>query len=199
MTRMLMTRAKLTALLVCLGVVAMEARAEQPPAAAAPASAEAPKEKSETARFQGVYTYIGGEKERTELGAAVDLVTADFFLIKRIIAGRRIHARNPVFNTLSLSFPEGMIEFKTDDNVLKSPANGDIGTAKSSAGDDAKISQTFKGDRLVQVFEIDNATRRNELMLSPDGSELIMTVKVTSPQFDKPLDYRLTYRRSTGK
>jgi hypothetical protein len=208
MKRTLVARSALVVLSASLVLWESEgAWAQQPPSAepaeAAPAEPQtvpaASTPEPDTARFQGSYTYVGGSKERTDLNDAVDRVVAGFFPIKRIIMGRRLRERNPVFSMLSISFPNEMIEVKSEENQLKSPLNGEAAPGRTPAGDDAKVSQRFEDGRLIQVIEIENATRQNELSLSADGGTLIMNVKVTSPEFAKALHYRLTYRRAGGK
>jgi hypothetical protein len=173
----------------------------EPAGSAAPAAPAPSASASDMERFQGSYTFVGGSKEQADLSEAIDRVVGDFFFIKGLIVKGRLSERNPVFQAVSIAFPDGMIEVKLDSTVLKSPSNGEFAPGKSPAGDDAKVSHKFEDGKLVQVVEGEHGTRRNEFILSSDGGELLMNVKMTSPRLPKGkgLYYRLTYRRASGK
>lgn len=75
-----------------------------------------------------------------------------------------------------------------------SPADG---RALAVTGDEgkAKLSTRMVGNTLVQHFEGEDGAKTNRFTVSPDGKELTMDTRATSPRLPDPLLYRNVYRR----
>jgi hypothetical protein len=170
------------------------ANAQTPPQAATPQpAAAAPVDQH--ARFTGTFNYVGGQRERDALNAAIERVVTQMNFITGPIARGRLREKNPVYPNIAIRFPPGQVMLVLAGRTWASPDNGAEAPARASNGDPVHTSQRIDHDHIVQVIRSDEGIRRNEYWLWGDGNTLTLRVTVTSSRLPAPVRYSLTYRR----
>jgi hypothetical protein len=166
-----------------------------PPAAVQPTPPPAPPVDPH-ARYNGTYAFVGGDRERQALDAAVETTIDGMNFIARPIARGRLHDRNPVYNAVGIRLTPGFIEVLYDGRSYRSPDNGANASGRTVTGDAAQISHRFDGNgRLTQAITTDSGVRRVDFNLSGDGNTLSMNVTVSSSSLPRALHYSFTFRR----
>lgn len=161
-----------------------------PPPAAAPAAPVDPR-----TRLAGSFVFVGGDRERAALNAAIDRATEGMNFITGPIARGRLRDRNPIYNTVALRFPAGFIEVVYDGRVFRAPESGANAPGRSITNDPIQVSQRINNGQLVQVITSDSGSKRAEMALSADGNTLSMHITITAGALPRPLRYTLTFRR----
>lgn len=144
----------------------------------------------------GNYRFVGGDPERKQIEDACEVAIADSNFIVRAVARRRLKPQVAPWDTLTFRWAGTDLEFGVNGRPgVGTHLNGDAISTTSPTGDPMKMRQWFEGKKLVQVFELEVGTRRNEVTLGPDGNQLKMKVQISSSQLPKPVIYELTYKR----
>lgn len=171
-----------------------------PPAAVAPVppppTPQQPVPVDPRTTLTGNFAYAGGDRERTELTAAIERATDGMNFITGPIGRGRLRDRNPVYGSIGLRFSPGFIEVLFDGRSFRSPEGGAAAPGRSLTNDAVQISQRVEANgHLVQVITSDSGSKRAEFWLNGDGTMLTMSVVVTSGSLPRPLRYNLTFRR----
>ena len=142
------------------------------------------------------FTFVGGDHDRLAVEAAIDRVTADLFFAFRGLARSRLRALNPLYPLAAVHFTNGQIEVVLfGQPPFRSPENGTRAPWSSDNGDTFQLAQRFENGRVVQEIYGPGGMRRNELVVSPDGHNLVLRVRITASQLPRPLEYTLSYHR----
>lgn len=186
---------KLTALLPALSLLVLASTAAADPPAAAPAQ-EAPAA-SPRERFAGTYSYVGGDKQKAAIEAAIEKAIDGMFFATKPIARSRLKDKTQIRNPVGFAFGGGNITIKMG-GVADATSKDDGSPAQYKSGSDTvKLTQKFAGDnQIVQVFAADDGTRTNVYTLSADGKTLTVSITLTSSKLSAPVKYALTYRKS---
>jgi hypothetical protein len=172
------------------------ARAQTPPATPPTPAAPAAPAPDPHATYAGTFSYVGGQRETTELDHAIDRAVDGMFFVAAAVARGRLHGKNPVYNHVALQFPSGQIAIAFDGRApYTSPENGGRVQARDLAGDPVRVSQHWENGHVVQVIATDAGYRRNDFILSADGHTLTMRVEMVSPSLPHHLNYSLTFHR----
>lgn len=126
---------------------------------------------------------------------AIEACIAPLNFAFRPIARSRLTKTNKVPQRLEIRSAAGSLGVVyTPGKEWASPADG---RALPVSGDEgkAKLSTRMVGNALVQHFEGEDGAKTNRFTVSPDGKELTMETKATSPRLPDPLVYRNVFRK----
>jgi hypothetical protein len=150
-------------------------------------------------RYTGEYLFAGGAAERAAVPAAVEHSVDGMFFIARSIAYDRLLKSSEICASYRFDLGGEKISIagscRTPD---VSPADGREVDHRTRQGEESKLSQRLVGETLVQDFRSDEGSRRVVWTLLPDGATLRAQVEISSKHLPRPVDYTLTYRRSTS-
>lgn len=142
----------------------------------------------------GVYSADADQSERIE--AAIDKAVAPMNFIKRPIARGRLKKTNPSYKQISFARSDTQIEIRFDDRAaVQMPANGEPIKWTREDGEVFDVSAESRDGELVQAFKAEDGTRVNTFRVSPDGKQLTLQVRITSPQLPTPVEYSLDYQK----
>ncbi len=176
--------------LVALPLVPLRASAQQEPPAAS-----APPEQALRTLLAGRYVPAPGAPNAANRDAAVArAVDALLFLIRPIASGRLTEV-NPVFASVTVSFPDGMIEVQMPPLVARSPDNGAEGSMLSLSRERNRLVQRLTHDALLQRSWSDQGSRTTRFLPGGNG-RLILQIEMASPRLPVPVRYTLAYQRS---
>lgn len=149
--------------------------------------------------YVGRWRYADGEEGRRRVDQAVDDAVAGLPFFLEPMAEDRVEERVGPFSEIRISLDGDRLTFAADDwGPVTSRLGGPAVSVRGPAGSELSMSQRLEGNRLIQVFEHADGTRRNELALSGDGDVLWLRVSIASPQLPHDAEYRLRYRRVGG-
>ncbi len=166
---------------------------------AAPSFASGPSVEELRQRFSGEWRFSGGSTERAAVPAAVERSVDGMFFIARGIAYDRLLHVCEVCASYTLSFSNGEVEVQSPCQVTdKSPEDGREVDHLTKAGDASKLSQRFVQGMLVQDFRGQEGARRVVWTVSADLQSLSVQYTITSKHLPHPVDYTLSYRRTSS-
>ena len=184
------SRLSLLVFVAALGAAA-PAYADEPAAPKADASPTAARD-----RFAGTFGFVGGDKQREALNAAIEKATDSMFFATRGIARSRLRDKTQIRAVVGFSFGGGNITSTASDiTPAVSPESGAFGQYKSGS-DTLKLSQKITGEgHLLQSFIAEDGSRTSTFVLSPDGKTLTVHIVLKSSKLPEPVQYTLTYQR----
>ncbi len=144
----------------------------------------------------GNYNFAGGSRDRGLVDAAIERAVSPMFFAIRPIARGRLHDINPIYNSVTIRFANGVVEVNLAGSPLMRSNEGARTPWTARNGDHVQMTQRLDGNgHLIQELAGETGTRRNEFIASPDGHTLTLRVRITSTQLSSPMAYELTYRR----
>lgn len=188
------TRLSVLARVVAFGALVGASITSGPTALAdAPASASATAARD---RFAGSYVFVGGQKQRDALEAAIAKATDDMSFITRPIARSRLRDKTQIRANMGFAFGGGNITWTASDvPPAISPEDGSFGQYKSGS-DTLKLSQKVNAaGQLIQSFVASDGSRKSTYTLSADGKTLLVSLTVNSTKLPAPVQYSLTYQK----
>ena len=145
--------------------------------------------------FDGEWSFVGGQKERDGIDAAIATSMDAINPMLRNIGTRRLKESNPVPSRLSISVSGENATVKFDGDGLTAKLDGTPTKATTASGDKVKVSYRLKDDKLLEFIDGAGGDRHNRFTLNADGSRLTVKVKITSSRLPVSVDYRLTFKR----
>jgi hypothetical protein len=145
--------------------------------------------------FAGEYTFVGGQKERDGIDAAVETSVESLSPVIRGIGRKRLVESNQVPKLLKIAVTGDDVEILFDGDGYTAKLGDAPVQTKSSQGDKVKVSHRLRGNKLTESIEGGQGGRKNEFRLSSDGARLTVDVTVSSPQLPVAVEYRLTFKR----
>lgn len=180
-------------LVLSLGfVIASDVRAGDGDVAAGPVDSEAI---AQASAYAGVYTFVGGQKERDGVDAAIEAAMDAISPVLRNIGRKRLQETNPIPKQLNIKVEGGRTEIRFDGEGHSASLDGTPTRAVSPFGDKVKVSHRMRGGKLTELIDGDKGDRHNTFKLSGDGKQLTVDVKITSGHLPVPVEYRLTFKR----
>lgn len=144
--------------------------------------------------FAGMYTLLRDQSEDPK--QAIDRATGTMSFFVRPIARRQLRQKTETYHSFSLQRSGEFLNTRLpSEPVLSLPLSGSTVLWKSPDGEMVRV-HLQPGPELVQVFETKQGRREDRFTLSPDHRLLTISVKVTSNQLPKPVEYRMVYRRA---
>jgi hypothetical protein len=148
-------------------------------------------------KYAGAYKYAG-TKEQAEkvVSKAIDDALSQLNMVMRMMVKKAIEMRpgQKFIDTILIETPSGQIGIKMGEHekvVLK------VNKPKTMErdGQKGKVTHKWAGGKITQVLEGDKGTVTNVLTLTKDGKTLHRDVTITSDRLEKPIKYRLSYKR----
>lgn len=144
--------------------------------------------------FAGEYTWVGGQKERDGLDAAIDTAMDAVAPMVRGLGRKRLVESNPIPKTLRISVDGDLVDIRFDGDGHSASLDGTPVKAVSPFGDKVKISHRMRGSKLTEHIDGGQGDRHNTFKLGSDG-KLTVDVQITSSHLPVPVEYRLTFKR----
>ena len=158
---------------------------------AAPARAEHP---PELMKFAGSYQFAGTDAEgMAVIDKAIGEALSQMNKVKALVIRKILEANKRVIKQVKIDLPAGRIHMKLDEMDV----DAKLGDTKDiSVGDNsAKLTVNFKGGKIEQVLESDRGAFTTVYQIVQGGQMLQRDVTVTDKWLDKPVRYRLMYKR----
>lgn len=147
--------------------------------------------------FEGEYTFIGGERERRRVQAAIDDVVDQMNIFVREIARGQIRGHVQPERRVHIRVDAGdRVRFAFDDwgpNVVS--LDGRARRVRGPDGGATRLTGRFGNGRLYLRQTNDQGHRHNWLGLAPDRERLRLSVRISAGQLPDDIRYALTYRR----
>jgi hypothetical protein len=180
-------------LALCLGfAIASEVRAGDNDVPAGSVDADV---LAQASAFAGTYTFVGGQKEREGLDAAIEASMDAVSPMLRNVGRKRLQESNPIPKLLTISVEGERTEIRFDGEGHGASLNGAPIRGVSPQGDKVKVSHRMRGNKLTEFIDGGQGDRHNTFKLSGDGKTLTVDVKITSGHLPVPVEYRLTFKR----
>lgn len=180
---------------VFVGLVALPLLAPRSVHAVVPAPPPPPPNPALRGILAGRYSPAPGASNAANRDAGVQRACDALFFAIRPIAFGRIVDGNPVFPSLTIAFPEGMIEVQSPPVTARSPDNGTMGSMMGLDRERNNLTQRLTSDALVQTSWNDAGRRVTRFLPSGNG-RLILQIEVTSPRLPVPVRYTMAYQHN---
>ena len=142
----------------------------------------------------GVYAFDAAASD--DINAAIEAAVAKMNFITRPIARSRLKKTNPAYQKIAIARPAGEIVVTLDARKpIQMPDNGSTIKWTREDGEKFDLTANWKNMQLTQTFVAEDGKRVNEFVLGLDGNTMTLQVTLTSEQLDKPVAYKLGYRR----
>jgi hypothetical protein len=149
---------------------------------------------AQASAFSGEYTFVGGQKERDGIDAAIEASVSAISPMLQNIGRKRLQESNQIPKQLSIKVEGARAEIRFDSEGHSASLDGTpIRTV--SQGDKVKVSHRMRGSKLTEFIDGDQGDRHNTFKLSSDSRHVTVDVKITSNHLPVPVEYRLTYKR----
>lgn len=145
--------------------------------------------------FTGEYVFIGGQKERDGVDAAIETTLEAVSPVVRNLGRERLRAANVVPQNVEIEVDGDRVNVLFDGHGHEASLDGTPLKTQSREGDKVKVSYRIRGAQLVELTDGVGGDRTNEFKLSSDGSRLTIDVEISSSQLPVPVTYRLTFKR----
>lgn len=145
--------------------------------------------------FVGEYRFVGGQKERAGVDAAIERSLAELNAVMAGLGRPRLQESNEVPDAIEMVLEGDMLTIHQAGEAHASTIDGAKTKTKSKKGDKVKVSHKLSGSKLVQRIEGDGGERVNRYTLSSDGKRLTLQVEISSGHLPVPVEYSLTYER----
>lgn len=145
--------------------------------------------------FDGEYVFIGGQKERDGLDAAIEAAMEAVNPMVRNLGRKRLQESNPIPQRLAIDVDGDRVQILFDGAGHLASLDGAPIKTQSPQGDKVKVSHRMRGASLIEFIDGVGGERNNDFKLNADGSRLTLTVEITSSQLPVSVEYRLTFKR----
>lgn len=145
--------------------------------------------------FEGEYVFVGGQKERDGVDAAIELAVEAVSPMVRNLGRTRLHEANVIPQRMTVAVDGDRVQILLDGSGHEASLDGTAIRTESEQGDKVKVSHRMRGALLLQMIDGVGGDRSNGLKLNADGTRLTMDVEITSGQLPVAVAYRLTFKR----
>lgn len=145
--------------------------------------------------FAGEYVFVGGQKERDGIDAAITAAMDAVNPVVRSLGRKRLHETTQVPKRVTIELEGERAQISFDGKGHSVSLDGSAIKAESAEGEKVKVSHRMRGSSLVQLIDGIGGDRQNRFRLSSDGSRLTCDVEISSPQLPVSVEYRLTFKR----
>jgi hypothetical protein len=125
---------------------------------------------------------------------AITSCTEEMSMIKRPIARTMLKRVHHPFPIIKISKDGDLAVIKLAEKTFKAALNGQPTSGEAPDGKAMKTSHFMSKTKLVQQLKTDRGMRTNTFSVSGEG-KLTFSVKVTSPELTKPIQYKLRYKK----
>lgn len=145
--------------------------------------------------FEGSYKFVGGQKDREGLEAAIQTSMEAVSPMLRDLGSKRLREANPIPKTITIKVEGETAEILFDGKGHAVKLDGAPVRTRSRAGERVKISHRMRGAKLSEFVDGSGGDRRNDFVLSDDGQRLKLEVTISSGHLPVPVEYTLRFKR----
>lgn len=145
--------------------------------------------------FSGEYVFVGGQKERDALAAAIETTVAAVSPMVRNLGRKRLQETNTIPQKVEISLDGDAVQILLDGDGHEATLGGAAIKAESPQGDKVKVTHRMRSGQLVELIDGVGGDRSNTFKLNADGTRLTMSVVISSSQLPVPVEYKLTFKR----
>jgi hypothetical protein len=145
--------------------------------------------------FVGEYRFVGGQKERDGIEAAIELSVAELNPVVRGLGRSRLLDSNELPASIEIELDGELLTIHQAGEAHAATVDGAKVKTKSKDGDKIRVSHKLASGKLTQRIVGDGGERSNGYKLSSDGKQLSLRVEITSSQLPVPVAYTLSYER----
>lgn len=145
--------------------------------------------------FVGEYRFVGGQKERDGIDAAIERAVAEVNPVVRGLGRSRLQESNEVPASIEITLDGEVLTIHQAGEAHAAPVDGKKVKTKSKHGDKVHIIHKLGGSKLSQQIIGDGGERTNRYKLSSDGKRLSLSVEITSGHLPVPVEYSLSFER----
>src|SRR5690606_25939967 len=141
------------------------------------------------------YTFVGGQKERDGLDAAIEASMDAVSPMLRNIGRKRLQDSTQIPKHVSITVDGTRTEIRFDGQGQSASLDGPPLRTVPREGEKVKVSHRIRGGKLTEFVDGDQGDRHNTFKLSKDGKRLTVDVKISSGHLPVPVEYRMTFKR----
>lgn len=145
--------------------------------------------------FAGEYVFVGGQKERDGIDAAIEASMAAVNPVVRSLGRKRLEETNEIPKRVTIEVEGERVRILFDGEGHTASLDGSTIKAESAQGDKVKISHRMRGSSLTEFIDGVGGDRHNRFKLNAEGTRLTLDVEIASPQLPVSVEYRLTFKR----
>lgn len=145
--------------------------------------------------FEGEYVFVGGQKERDGVDAAIETTVAAVGAMVRNLGRTRLREANVVPQRVTIAVDGDNVQILFDGSGHEASLDGAPVKSVGSDGEKVKVSHRMRGASILELIDGVGGDRSNAFKLNADGTRLTMDVEITSGQLPVPVSYRLTFKR----
>jgi hypothetical protein len=161
----------------------------------APAGALDAETLEQAGAFVGEFRFVGGQKERDGIDAAIELSLDSVNPVVRGLGRSRLQESNEVPDAIEIELDGEVLTIHQAGEAHAVRVDGSKAKTKSKHGDKIHVSHSISGGKLTQRIVGDGGERSNRYKLSGDGKRLTLSVEITSGHLPVPVSYSLSYER----
>lgn len=159
--------------------------------AAAPVRAEHP---PDLAKFAGSYQFAGTDAEGLAvIDKAIEEAVSQMSKVKALVIKKVLESNKRFIKQVKIDLPGSRVHIKLDELEVDAKP-GETKDIDAGSGK-AKLTLRFKDTKLEQVIESDRGAFTTVYQLVQGGQVLQRDITVTDKWLDKPVKYRLMYKR----
>lgn len=145
--------------------------------------------------FDGEYVFVGGQKERDGVDAAIEASLAAVSALVRNLGRTRLREANVIPQRVTIAVDGDVAKIMMDGSGHEATLDGTAVKSVGSDGDKVKVSHRMRGSSLIELIDGAGGDRTNTFKLNGDGTRLTMYVKISSSQLPVAVEYPLTFKR----
>jgi hypothetical protein len=143
-----------------------------------------------------VWLHAGDGEEEQLRRQAIEAATKGMSVFVRGKARRRLEDRTAPPRELVVMVQDERVELSRDGDTMSLPLGAEPVTREKN-GQSGALSAHFDDERMVVSSEGKKGKRVTTYALSPDGTRLTLSVRLTAERLSGPLVYQSTYRRKS--
>jgi hypothetical protein len=145
--------------------------------------------------IEGVYTFDATASD--DIKAAINAAVSNMNFIVKPIARSRLTKTNPAYQRISITREgtEIVVAFDTRKPV-RMPADGTSIKWTREDGEKFDVKVARQDTQLTQTFVAEDGQRVNDFRLEADPNMMTLHITLTSEKLDKPMVYKLAYKRA---
>jgi hypothetical protein len=156
--------------------------------------------RAESPTLDGTYTLDA--KASDDMDKVIEATIANMSFVVRSFARGQFEDRHPAYPRIKIAHNDTeVIVTLGDSSPMHLPINGQTAQWKREDGEMLDMTGQWKSNHLIQVIKRDKWQRTNDFSLDSTGNTLTLNVDFFQQggYMDKPMLYRLVYRRIESK
>jgi hypothetical protein len=153
--------------------------------------------RAEAPTLEGTYTFDPSISDNVD--AAIEAAVSPMNFLIRPIARSRLKKTNPIYRRIVIARNADEIVVMPDDRKpVRSPSDGSTIEWIREDGEKFRVRADWRDSTLSQTFIAEDGQRTNEFSLDAGGAAMQLKVTITSERLNKPMTYKMGFRRSAA-